>query len=676
MGAQRKGVSDPLPSAHSYASHLEGALALPFPMALDTPLPKDFKNALDWISSTPLSAISSYWDSQLLALKDLSTNPICSSDSWYNLRERSFSQAPRSLNIALLAQLADYCEMGGLDWLSGYINGFPITGTICQSGVFPPTLKPDNPNPLKRTDLFINAIPRFKARAHRKPPHADTLWAEALSQVSAGWLDSPQLLDNSGRFAHSPQTPIVNAFRFAVIQGDKIRACDDLKASLTNRSCMVLTPISLPSWEHIAQACLDIAQSNCDWSLGKGDESDAYKKQPLANDDALLAVVTLMGPDGKWYGFIHRSQIFGSTASVIHYNTFSRLFSSLICRILGLPCLGYFGDFAFLAPQLIQDKALATFREFAQLVGTFLKDKKCSIGPSNTFLGLRGTMPSRSNGMKLTISIDEDKSIRWIKEISEIISAQSIAHCSLDKLIGKLSFAQTSVFGKFARTLAQPLYDKLHEIPYKAQIDESLITNLLWWKNALKSVHARIVTRRPAYPKFIIYTDASWSEKKGGLLAALLFDRNSGTLLEALSSPAPKELIDLFRSSSIIYGLELFALVASFVVWQDRLSGFQVTAFVDNDPSSNGVVKGSAQYPIAQNFIRRFWQLMLIRSISVWIERVPSPLNWADMPTRSVDLPLKNYTLKEFPQILELIKIFTSQWSDDHNMQLSYKRSY
>ena len=37
MGAQRKGVRDALPKAQSYETHLKGALALPFPMALETP---------------------------------------------------------------------------------------------------------------------------------------------------------------------------------------------------------------------------------------------------------------------------------------------------------------------------------------------------------------------------------------------------------------------------------------------------------------------------------------------------------------------------------------------------------------------------------------------------------------------------------------------------------------
>ena len=58
----------------------------------------------------------------------------------------------------------------------------------------------------------------------------------------------------------------------------------------------------------------------------------------------------------------------------------------------------------------------------------------------------------------------------------------------------------------------------------------------------------------------------------------------------------------------------------------------------------------------------------LKNSISVWVERVPSPVNWADMPTRNVKIPLESLRFREFPKIDELIKMFLAQWSDDPRM--------
>ena len=55
--------------------------------------------------------------------------------------------------------------------------------------------------------------------------------------------------------------------------------------------------------------------------MAKTDHADAYKQPPVATNDEFAAVVTLGHPvNGEWYGFIPRSQLFGSTAAALHYN--------------------------------------------------------------------------------------------------------------------------------------------------------------------------------------------------------------------------------------------------------------------------------------------------------------------------------------------------------------------
>ena len=69
--------------------------------------------------------------------------------------------------------------------------------------------------------------------------------------------------------------------------------------------------------------------------MAKADHADAYKQLPVTTKDELAAVVTLKDlVDGKWCGFIPRTQLFGSTAAVLHYNCLSRVIASLACRIL------------------------------------------------------------------------------------------------------------------------------------------------------------------------------------------------------------------------------------------------------------------------------------------------------------------------------------------------------
>ena len=165
-------------------------------------------------------------------------------------------------------------------------------------------------------------------------------------------------------------------------------------------------------------------------------------------------------------------------------------------------------------------------------------------------------------------------------------------------------------------------------------------------------------------PKYYIYTDAAWRpSKRSGRIAAIVIERRPGRVLEVLSSPDPLRAASLFDDSPSIYGLELFALVTAFIAWRQILEGCQVTAYVDNDPASNGLVRGAAHFEIEHNFSFRPWQLVCGRSIAVWFERAPSPLNLADIPTRFKKPPAKVGKLRGSPNVDRLIDHFTTKWS-------------
>ena len=101
-----------------------------------------------------------------------------------------------------------------------------------------------------------------------------------------------------------------------------------------------------------------------DLAFGKTDESDDYKKLPPKPPDAFLAAIALQGPDGKWYGLIPRSQLFGSAASVVRYNAFSRLLASLFARLFGAPPIGFFDDYGSLTFKAVMSEPTGSFKQF------------------------------------------------------------------------------------------------------------------------------------------------------------------------------------------------------------------------------------------------------------------------------------------------------------------------
>ena len=221
-----------------------------------------------------------------------------------------------------------------------------------------------------------------------------------------GWLAPPLPLDRDGALPGWKAHTCNVAFRFGVKKGSKLRACDDLKRSLTNQCCQVRTPIQLVSWDHSAQLSQLCGGDSDESHLFKADHEAAYKQLPIAPSDQCTAIVAIRRPQSmKWFGFVTRTLVFGSVAAVIHYNILSGIWSTIFARPMLIPPLSYFGDFAAFLRDGLAEKALSVFTRFCDILGFQLKTGKSSVGNKITFLGLLGTFPSDANRGRLLISL-------------------------------------------------------------------------------------------------------------------------------------------------------------------------------------------------------------------------------------------------------------------------------
>ena len=276
------------------------------------------------------------------------------------------------------------------------------------------------------------------------------LWDGAMEQQKKGWLSPPVLIGSRTALTASP---LNYAFRFGVEQGGKLMACDDLKHSLANLSCIARTPIKLVSRGHVSELCRRAASSKGDWQFFKADHEAAYKQPPPKWEHSRLGAVTFRCPaDGKWYPFRIRTMIFGAVASVRHYNVFSRIVGGLFTKLFGVQIPSFFDDFGALIPGPLAREALADFNAFCDLLGIRLKHEKADVGPHAAFLGLRGFFPCAANSWKLRISLPTEKAYACAALVRSFRLRVSIHALELERLIGRLCFSQTCLFGKFART--------------------------------------------------------------------------------------------------------------------------------------------------------------------------------------------------------------------------------
>ena len=104
------------------------------------------------------------------------------------------------------------------------------------------------------------------------------------------------------------------------------------------------------------------------------------------------------------FGFVSRTLVLGAAAAVLRYNVFSRLLTSLVNRMFGIPPICFFDDFAALISRLLGSKAIQVCSFFCFLLGIQLGTNKSDVGGRITFLGLRGRFHSEKNGYTIHIS--------------------------------------------------------------------------------------------------------------------------------------------------------------------------------------------------------------------------------------------------------------------------------
>ena len=104
--------------------------------------------------------------------------------------------------------------------------------------------------------------------------------------------------------------------------------------------------------------------------------------------------------------------------------------------------------------------------------GITLKPGKSQVGGSVVFPGLLGGFPCSAGDHLMSISVPPEKRDQWSQLLDLYLKEGAIPHIYLDKLIGRLAFPQTALFGKFPRTHMRPLYQKLRSMFYCATLSD------------------------------------------------------------------------------------------------------------------------------------------------------------------------------------------------------------
>ena len=102
--------------------------------------------------------------------------------------------------------------------------------------------------------------------------------------------------------------------------------------------------------------------------------------------------------------FLPRALLFGDTASVLHYNLFSRVMAAIFNRLFGIPIIASYDDLGSPMVWELSRHALPLVYEVSGLLGVVLNRAIFAWGNPLPFLGLLGSFPMASINWQLLVS--------------------------------------------------------------------------------------------------------------------------------------------------------------------------------------------------------------------------------------------------------------------------------
>ena len=365
------------------------------------------------------------------------------------------------------------------------------------------------------------------------------------------------------------------------------------------------------------------------------DLSKAYKQVPVAEDSLKYGVLAMPDENNAWSFYISRSLPFGAGASVFAFNKLSRALWHIMVHKLGL-ILGVFVD-DFPAME-VEDLAPMT----TQIVSTFFSvlgwkhategKKAVEFAPSWVALGVRFDFTLLSSG-RLIVANKEGRLARIVHLAERLESQEPCSTAVASTLHGLLNFAGGYVLGQSlkpaARAVSAILFRKA--APSQGRLRE--IIALV--KCVTERARPRVIEVNDQSRPLIIYTDGSF-ENGTGRWAAMIFDPRSRdrSVVHAL---VHQRLIDHWErvvGKQVICEVEMYAYLMARLAWTKICANRGGIVFIDNDATLACLIRATSKSDAMFRIVTVLSVLDTCSAFGPWFERVPSPANPADWPTK------------------------------------------
>ena len=548
--------------------------------------------------------------------------------------------------------------------------GTSLVGTPSKSPLYA-----DKSVPAQTTrDLLIKSAAWRNQSLIGKVPHQDephlrqTLWDETMKEKEKGFVKGPFESLDEVRASLGIDHDVVVTRRFVLLQGSgptpKPRVIDDAKESMINSAYSVLEMLSLHDLDFNAALALTLGgllypKGPMTVELQNGqvlegmihpslvgdlsvwgrclDLSKAYKQVPIASDSLGLAVLLVRDPvTSKPRFFTTQSMPFGRTASVYSFNRITRSLLHLMRHGLRLWGGVFYDDFAlFEMKQMAANASRAVSLLLDALGWRFARDedKGREFESSFNLLGARLDLSKLHLG-DLTVSNKPERISFLVSRLEAVADKGSITRSEAMSIHGVLNYA-TGFFVGHGLRMSAWAFAKLSTNPVSLRPqDLSLLCR--YTCKRLKSLKPCVWSRPSMSASVIVFTDGAFEDGRA-TWGAVVLDPLTGAAF-VYHGVVPKSLLNSWLEGSdhkqCVSQVESYATLLVRYAFVETLRSRCAIFFIDNEAARFSLIKGSSPSPSMLRLTAAFHALGEDSPCAIWLERVPSPSNIADLPSR------------------------------------------
>ena len=560
--------------------------------------------------------------------------------------------------IPLLCFLLRRMQYPGVEELSADLHhGFVLLGQMHAGSGWKRRLDTKYRDPMPYEQFFEDNKRHVfeKLRNHKVDPHWKIMLDELADEHAKGRVDGaygspscwpvqcvsvPQYKQLS-TLLQAPEHHCPTAVCFSVEQPDKVRrcvsACDVPHHHTVDEYCRVM---------HLMHAS---GQSPQLWAH---DLSAAYRQFPVRYpNDTFTLLFTPAGP--TWWR--HKALVFGSTGSVWSFNRAADAMNWAAQQLLLVASLHYVDDFGGVDPQSCSDSGCDSFEQFFRILGLRMKPSKVQR-PASTQHILGVTFEITEQG--IWVKPHADRVIRIKNAIHQCLVDGRLLPGEASKLGGRMTFLNTTLFGKMGTAALRPVHVRAHALGGKPREDEFMLTHSL--RTALQTL-LHVLDHAP--PRFIPFGAAT---SRVAILYADAFFRKGDQLFSSANEAwcfrkapdfcngwgfvarienqtfyamgeVPQHVVAAFgHRRAFIYFLELYAQMVMVGTLADVLPQYWVS-FIDNRAGCCALEKGWGSDEQVNSLLTMFWHTAATKQWFPHFEWVPSRCNISDPLSRQDD---------------------------------------